>query len=903
MSRSKEFVSSLPKQYDAGAIEDRWYAHWEGAGLFRAEPGEGRRPFTIVIPPPNITGILHMGHALNNTLQDILVRYRRMTGRETLWLPGTDHAGIATQNVVEKELAKEGIRREDLGRDRFLERVWEWKEQYGRTIVKQLRKLGSSCDWSRERFTLDAGLSRAVREVFVRLYESGLIYRGRRLIHWCPRCHSALSDDEVEHEEIQGQLWHIRYPLKNARQSLVVATTRPETMLGDTAVAVHPQDDRYGKYIGSTVVLPVLGREIPVIADEMVDPAFGTGAVKVTPAHDPNDYECGLRHNLEEVIVIGPDGTMTEAAGKYAGLDRFRCRELLVRELEELKLLETTEAHVHAVGHCYRCQSVVEPTLTEQWFVRMRPLAELAFRATAEEKVRFHPARWEKVYLAWLENVRDWCISRQIWWGHRLPVWYCEDCAGVTVAREDPSRCGRCRSERIRQDEDVLDTWFSSALWPFSTLGWPEEAEDLRFFYPTDVLVTDRGIIYFWVARMVMMGLYFQEDVPFRDVYIHGTILDDQGRKMSKSLGNGIDPLEMIEAYGADAVRFTLTALTTEGQDIRLAPTRFELGRNFINKFWNASRFALMKLSEVEGGDEALPEEALAFEDRWILDRLAAASEAATAALEGFKYSELATVLREFTWHDLCDWYLEIVKDRLASSGETSRVAGRVLAAVLDVLLRLLHPILPFVTEEIWHLLARVAERRGLEARPAPARPDLIRAPWPRGLSGFRNAPVEGAMRLTQDVIRSIRNLRSKFNIPPRAEIAVLVSAADEAVRDAIADRLDLVRRLSGAGSVEVGVGLPKPAQAASEVMERLHVYVPLSGLMDFDLERRRLLKEREKKEAFLAKSTEKLRNAEYLKKAKPDVIERERALKTDLETQIAKLDELLASLAPSVEA
>ena len=901
MSQNPDLVKSLPRQYDPAAVEDRWYAYWEENRLFHAEPNTGRKPFTIVIPPPNITGILHMGHALNNTLQDVLIRFRRMQGREALWLPGTDHAGIATQNVVEKDLVRQDLHREDLGRDKFLERVWAWKEQYGGTIVRQLRKLGSSCDWERERFTMDEGLSRAVREVFVRLYEDELIYRGRRLINWCPRCHSALSDDEVEHEETEGHLWHVRYPVKGRRQSLVVATTRPETMLGDTAVAVHPEDDRYRKLVGATAVLPIMNREIPVIADGIVDPAFGTGAVKVTPAHDPNDYEVGLRHGLEEITVIGSDGTMTEAAGKYAGLDRFRCRELLVSELEDLNLLESVEDHTHAVGHCYRCHHVVEPYLTEQWFVRMKPLAERAIRAQRRGHVAFHPARWEKVYLAWLENVRDWCISRQIWWGHRLPVWYCEDCGAITVAREDPEACGKCGGKHLRQDEDVLDTWFSSSLWPFSTLGWPDETPLLDRYYPTSVLVTDRGIIYFWVARMVMMGLYFMEVAPFSDVYVHGTILDDQGRKMSKSLGNGIDPLQMIDQYGADAVRFTLAALTTEGQDIRLSPTRFEMGRNFINKLWNASRFVLISLAQTPGGEAPVPDEALAFEDRWILSRLSAAVEATTASLEELKYSDLAVGLREFTWHEACDWYLEIVKPRLRAGGEDARVASRVLAQVLDAMLRLLHPVAPFVSEEIWHLLGEVAPKRGL-AKAQPAARDLVRAPWPTPAPEHRDTAVEAEMALVQDVIRAVRNVRSKFRIPPKATVDTIVSAQDPSARRTLSGHERLLCELAGAKEVTLGVGVERPEGAASEVMGRLQVYVPLSGLMDVDLERRRLEKERGKKTEFLQKSANKLRNEQFLTKAKPEVVARERERKADLEEQIGKLDELLASLASGAE-
>ncbi|MHC4871171.1 MAG: valine--tRNA ligase [Planctomycetota bacterium] len=897
MSDTNQIVKNLPKQYDSASIEDKWYEYWENNKCFSAVSDADKKPYTIVIPPPNVTGILHMGHALNNTLQDILIRQNRMQGFESLWVPGTDHAGIATQNVVEKDLAKENLHREDIGREKFIEKVWKWKEEYGGTIVKQLRKLGNSCDWDRERFTLDEGLSRAVREVFVRLYEEGLIYRGKRLINWCARCHSALADDEVEHEDLAGNLWHIKYPLKGGRQQLVIATTRPETMLGDTAVAVHPEDSRYKKLIGETVVLPVVKREIPIIADEMVDPEFGTGCVKVTPAHDPNDYECGLRHELPQITVIGPDGTMTEDAEKYSGLDRFRCRELLIKELEEEGLLEKTEDHSHAVGHCYRCHNVVEPYLSEQWFVRMKPLAQRAIEATKNKDVEFHPGRWEKVYLSWLENVRDWCISRQIWWGHRLPVWYCDDCQAITVDRADPDKCSKCESANIHQDEDVLDTWFSSALWPFSTLGWPEETEDLKYFYPTSILITDRGIIYFWVARMVMMGLNFRDEVPFSDVYIHGTILDDQGRKMSKSLGNGIDPLEMIGSYGADAVRFTLTSLTTEGQDIKLAPTRFEMGRNFINKLWNASRFVLMNLADIESNNDEITAEMLSFEDKWILSRLNRTITDVDKLFAAYRYSDIAAVLREFSWNDVCAWYLEITKSRFKEGGDSSQVAARVLAYVLDAMLRMLHPVIPFITEEIWSLLNKIVPVRGLGADSGNAGENIINAAWPVITEGYIDEGVEKDMAMTQDVIRAIRNVRSKFNIPPKAELRAMVSADSDDAKAIIEGRKELIMRLAPASDLEFGIKLEKPGSAASEVMDNMQVFVPLSGLMDVSVEEKRLEKELKKKTDFLRKSNNKLQNQDFLSKAKPEVIQREKDLKNDLLEQIAKLEELLGSL------
>ncbi len=910
----KQLVDQIPKHYVASEVEEKWYSAWEHAGAFHSEPAEKRKPYTIVIPPPNVTGILHMGHALNNTLQDILIRAARMRGYETLWMPGTDHAGIATQNVVERALQQESRHREDLGREKFVERVWQWKAEYGSTIIQQLKKLGSSCDWERERFTMDEGLSRAVREVFVRLYHDGLIYRGRRLINWCVRCHTALADDEIEHEDTGGHLWHIKYPVKGKRRNLVVATTRPETMLGDTGVAVHPEDERYKSLIGSTIILPIMEREIPIVADEFVDPKFGTGVVKVTPAHDPNDYECGLRHELEQITVIGEDGKMTAEAGKYAGLDRFRCRERLVEELEELKLLERIDDHTHSVGHCYRCHSVIEPYLSEQWFVRMKPLAEKAIEATRAGEVRFHPARWERVYLSWLENVRDWCISRQIWWGHRIPVWYHKETGEIIVPRpgeDDPDRSGAYKPEEIERDPDVLDTWFSSALWPFSTMGWPEQTRELAYYYPTDTLVTDRGIIYFWVARMVMMGLQFMGKVPFSHVYIHGTILDEHGAKMSKSKGNGIDPLVMIqggsqerfgktfeyEGYGADAIRYTLCALTTEGQDIRLSPTRFEMGRNFINKVWNVSRFVLMNLAQIQDTGASLSMDDLHFEDRWILSRLACVSMEASEAIDNFKYSDYARAIYDFTWRDYCDWYVEMVKGRIRAGGNDAITAGRVLAWVLDQILRLLHPITPFFSEEVWSQLGKLAPRRGLTPEPEPASAFLMLADWPQPAEEMRVQEIEATMNRIQDVVRAIRNIRAKFNLPPknRVDVTICVSSAEYASQ--LSGRLDLVRSQAMADRIEVGTDLAKPPQAAAEILQGAQVYVPLSGLMDVEKEKKRVHKDLAKKEKALSSLNLKLQNQQFLDKAPGEIIEREEKRKEELSRQIHELQELARSL------
>lgn len=910
MSAEKKTID-MAKHYNPSEVEDKWYEAWEQAGCFSSQVDADKKPYTIVIPPPNVTGILHMGHALNNTLQDILVRTERMRGKNALWQPGTDHAGIATQNVVERALKKDGLHRDDLGREKFIKKVWEWKEEYGSSIVNQLKKLGSSCDWERERFTMDEGLSKAVRTVFVKLYEEGLIYKGRRLINWCPKDHTALADDEVEHEDKEGSLWHIRYPLKDSTRHLIVATTRPETMLGDTAIAVHPDDERYKDLVGQKVILPIIGREIPIVADDFVDPKFGTGCVKVTPAHDPNDYECGLRNDLEQIIVIGPEGKMTEEAGKYQGLDRFRCREKLIEELEEKKLLEKIDEHEHAVGHCYRCHTVIEPYLSEQWFVKMKPLAEKAIAANKNGDLKFHPQRWERVYLSWLENVRDWCISRQIWWGHRIPVWYCQDCEAEIVAEVDPTCCNKCNSENIKQEEDVLDTWFSSALWPFSTLGWPEQTEDLKHYYPTSTLVTDRGIIYFWVARMVMMGLHFMKDVPFKDVYIHGTILDEHGAKMSKSKGNGIDPLVMInggsqkrfgkeftsDGYGADAVRYTLAALTTEGQDIKLSPTRFEMGRNFINKVWNASRFVMMNLTEIEMDSSEVKASELQFEDRWILSRLNAVIEEMTERFDNFQFTELTKSIYDFTWRDYCDWYLEMVKPRIKEGGRSAMVAGRVLATVLDNILRLLHPIAPFFTEEVWAALGKICNARGLEQNPSTAGDFLIKESWPIVDDSLRDTEIEGTMKKVQEIVRAIRNIRAKFNIPHNDKVNVVISGATDDFVTSVECCLELIKSQAGLEEIELGINLEKPNLSAAEILEGAQIYVPLSGFMNVELEKKRVAKDLEVKEKSLSALNGKLRNDGFMAKAPADVVEREKARKLELTRQIEELNDLAKSL------
>ncbi|MDP3016627.1 MAG: valine--tRNA ligase, partial [Deltaproteobacteria bacterium] len=693
----------LDKSYDPHQVEEKWYRFWMEQQYFRADESSNSQAYSIVIPPPNVTGVLHIGHALNNTLQDILIRFKRMEGCSVLWMPGTDHAGIATQNVVERQLMEEGLDRHALGRDKFIERVWKWKEQSGGTIINQLKKLGASCDWSRERFTMDEGLSEAVREVFIHLYQEGLIYRGHYIINWCPRCQTALSDLEVEHHEISGKLYHLRYPFREGNHFVVVATTRPETVLGDTAVAVHPEDERYQGDIGRKVILPVLGREIPVIGDPYVDMEFGTGCLKITPAHDFNDFEIGLKHGLEQVKVIDEEGRMNEHAGPYQGLDRFVCRERIVEDFKQEGVLIKTEDYHHKVGHCYRCKTIVEPNLSLQWFVRTKPLAQPAIEAVRTGRTRIVPELWEKTYYEWMENIKDWCISRQIWWGHRIPAWYCEACGEVIVAKEEPRSCSKCGSNQLKQETDVLDTWFSSALWPFSTMGWPEETAELKVFYPTSVLVTGFDILFFWVARMMMMGLKFMGDVPFRDVYIHGLVRDEKGEKYSKTRGNVVDPLDLIDRFGADALRFTLAALTMPGSDLKLSESRTEGYRHFANKIWNASRFALMNLEALSPDAMAQthsPEE-FSLPDRWIRGRLNETIRSVRKALEEYKFNEACHILYQFIWHEFCDWYLEMTKLYLYREGDQKRqdLTRQTLLEVLDAILRLLHPFMPFITE------------------------------------------------------------------------------------------------------------------------------------------------------------------------------------------------------------
>jgi valyl-tRNA synthetase len=841
--------------------------------------------YSIVIPPPNVTGVLHMGHALNNTLQDILVRWKRMTGHEVLWMPGTDHAGIATQNVVEKQLAAEGKNRHELGRESFVERVWQWRAESGGQIINQLKRLGASCDWQRERFTMDEGLSKAVREVFVRLYDEGLIYRDNRLINWCPRCHTALSDLEVEHDEKKGHLWHLRYPVKGSERFLVVATTRPETMLGDTAVAVHPEDERYADLIGKTVVLPLLGREIPVVADEYVDKEFGTGVVKITPAHDFNDFEVGKRHGLERINILDESGVVNENGGPYRGMERYVARQKVVADLEAQGLLAKVDDHLNAVGECYRCKTVIEPYLSLQWYVKVGPLAEEAIRAVQDGRTRIVPAQWEKTYYEWMFNIKDWCISRQIWWGHRIPAWYCDDCGAITVAREDAVVCASCGSAAIRQETDVLDTWFSSALWPFSTMGWPEETLTLKKFYPTSCLVTGFDILFFWVARMMMMGLKFMGEVPFKEVYIHALVRDAQGQKMSKSKGNVIDPLSVIDEYGTDAFRFTLAAFAAQGRDIKLSTERIAGYKAFANKLWNAARFALMNLEEFDPEGVDLAQLELSLADRWILARLAEAAKETNAALADYKFNDAASTLYSFTWHEFCDWYIELVKDDLYGADPAVKArAQAVLYAVLEQLLRLLHPLMPFITEEIWHALPG--------ARPVAS---LMLAGYPTG----EGLPVdaEGArrMELIMDVIKAIRNIRGEMDVPPGKQIAAVLDCRSADSETILNTGEKYVRALARVGELVCGVGVARPEKAATQVAGDVEILLPLAGLIDVDAEVARLAKEIGKVEKDVELFEKKLGNEAFVAKAPPEVLEKDRG-------KLAEAKEKLGILQQSLE-
>ncbi|MFQ5795708.1 MAG: valine--tRNA ligase [Candidatus Bipolaricaulia bacterium] len=903
---------SLSKRYNPDQVEERWYQVWEARGYFKS-PG-GTEPFSIVIPPPNITGSLHMGHALNNTLQDIVIRYRQMDGFKAIWFPGTDHAGIATQNVVERELDEEGLTRHDLGREAFVKRVWAWKEQYGGVIRDQLKALGCSCDWDRERFTLDDGLSRAVVEVFVRLYEEGYIYRDDYIINWCPRCMTALSDIEVDHLEHDGKLYTIRYPLVGTPgvksedsdededgnaggepTHVSIATTRPETMLGDTGIAVHPEDDRYRELIGRHASLPLVGRELEIVGDEAVDPEFGTGVLKVTPAHDMTDFEIGRRHGFEPLTVMNLDGTMNDNAGKCRRLDRYACREKLVKDLEAAGYLERVEEYQHAIGHCQRCGTMVEPLISRQWFVEMAELAQPAIDVVRDGKIELIPDSWNKVYFDWMENIRDWVISRQLWWGHRIPAWYCDDCDEITVSREVPEGCSGCESHRIHQDEDVLDTWFSSALWPFTIMGWPEETEDLKEFYPTSLLITGHDILFFWVARMIMMGLHFMEEIPFREVLLTPLIKDETGQKMSKSKGNVIDPLEMKANYGMDALRFTLAASTSKGRGIRLSTHDIDGNRKFLNKIWNVSRFVLMNLGDSDGDSapEPGPEE-LRLEDRWIRSRLQRTIVAVRRALKQYDFNHAAAALYGFVWSDFCDWYVEMTKPRLYgyedvddASGRGRETAQAILYTTLVAILKLVHPFMPFITEEIWGQLPAVEEREE----------SIMIAPFPQEELGQVDPDVEARMETLQSVISSVRTIRSEMNVPPNAEVEVLIKVEDAGVKELVLENQVFFHELANARITELGPAVERPTKAPRKVLEGAEVFIPLEGLIDMDQERERLQRELASVKSDLDRSLKRLNNAEFLEKAPDEVIEKEKGKREEFLEKKERLEKNLEAL------
>jgi len=893
-------MKDIPPRYNPKDHEESIYSKWENSGLFHAEPDSSKKPFTIAIPPPNITGILHMGHALNSTLQDILIRWKRMQGYVSLWVPGTDHAGIATQNVVERSLREKGVTRQEIGRDKFVEEVWKWREQYGSTIIRQLKRLGSSCDWERIRFTMDNGLSEAVLEAFVQLYNKGLIYRGNYIINWCPRCQTALSDEEAPHQDVEGKLYYILYPFKEgiehrakSIEGVVVATTRPETMLGDVAVAVNPKDRRYKKFIGKKLILPIMEREIEIIADDFVDKKFGTGAVKVTPAHDPNDFEMAKRHALEPVRIMRPDGKMNENASRFNGMDRFEARKLIVAELEEKNLLIKIEKHDHAVGHCYRCHTVIEPYLSLQWFVKMKSLAEPAIEAVKSGKIKFYPKRWTKVYLNWMGNIRDWCISRQIWWGHRLPVYYCQKCDAVIVSKVVPEKCQKCGSSELKQDEDVLDTWFSSWLWPFSTLGWPEKTKDLEYFYPTSSLVTAPEILFFWVARMIMSGMEFKKDIPFSDVYIHGTVRDAAGKKMSKSLGNIIDPIEIIDGFGADALRFSIISITATGQDVFLSKEKFEIGRNFANKIWNASRFVLTNMGAPEHKGARAPEKTeLSIVDKWILSRLNRTIEGVTKALKNYKFNEAEALIYDFFWHDFCDWYVEMVKPQIMgqnAEGIGHRAEGKgqgaeeILIHVLENSLKLLHPFMPFVTEAIWQ---NIKERES-----------IMVSKWPEAEKHYIDKKIESDIELVKEAIVNIRNIRSDMNIPYSKKLTVNIVPLKAGIEPILSGSIEYIKNLAQLESLIIDPKFKKPKSSLSAVTESFNMFIPLEGVVDIAAEKARLAKKEDLLKQQLLFTEKRLKDKNFMGNAPEGVIKQEQEKAAKIQEQIDRLEETIKGL------
>lgn len=880
--------TNLNKTYDPKEFESRLYDEWMEKGYFASKPNKDKKPFTIMMPPPNITGQLHMGHALDHTLQDVLIRWKRMQGCETLWLPGTDHASIATEvKVVERIKKEEGKTKYELGRDEFMKRAWAWKEEFGGKIENQLKKLGDSCDWDRQRFTMDQGCNDAVKEFFIKLYEEGHIYRGHRIINWCPNCKTTLSDAEVEHEDQPGNFYHVKYFLKDSDQFLEVATTRPETMLGDSGIAVNPNDERYADIVGKTAILPLVGRELPIVADEYVDMEFGTGVVKMTPAHDPNDFEVGLRHNLEEINVMNEDGTMNDKCGKYAGMDRYECRKAIIDDLKEEGFLIKIKEHDHAVGTCYRCHTTIEPRLSEQWFVKMDKLAEPAIKILNDKELQFVPDKFDKTYLQWLENIRDWCISRQLWWGHQIPAYYCQECGEVVVAREMPEKCPKCGCTHFKQDEDVLDTWFSSALWPFSTLGWPNNTEELNYYYPTNVLVTGYDIIFFWVVRMAFAAMFCMNEKPFSHVLIHGLVRDSQGRKMSKSLGNGIDPLEIIDQFGADALRFTLITGNSPGNDMRFYMERVEFARNFANKLWNASRFVFMNWDEemMNGVTRSDVEANLTLADKWIISRANNIVKDVTHNMDKFELGMALQKAYDFTWSEYCDWYIEMVKPRLYGDDvEAKKAALYTLTYVLETILKLLHPFIPFITEEIFDHLPTA---NGM----------IIVSEWPEFKEEDDMAKEEAMMDVMMDGIRNVRNVRSEMNVPPSKKAKVIMVPSEDKL-EAVEAGKDYFKTLASASEVEVRAdeaGIPE--DAVSVVIDGVKIFIPLDELVDFEKELERLNKEKAKLEGEIKRVNGKLSNQGFLAKAPQKLVDEEKAKKEKFEEMMKSVEERLASI------
>lgn len=885
-------IENLEKNYDSSKVENRWYEFWEQNHLFAPSDDESKPAFSIVMPPPNVTGKLHMGHAMDETMQDILVRYKRLKGFSTLWVPGTDHAGIATQAKVENMLRDQGIMREEIGREAFLEHCWDWKNQYGNTITKQIRKLGASCDWERERFTMDEGCSKAVREAFVSLYEQGLIYQGNYIVNWCPHCQTTISDIEVEHEENQGALYYLNYPLEDGSGHLTIATTRPETMFGDTAVAVHPEDERFKDYIGKNVILPIINKAIPVIADDYVEREFGTGCVKITPSHDVNDFEMGQRHNLPHVVVMDDHGVMNENAGKYKGMERFECRKQVIEDLKGTEYFDHEEAYTNAVGHCYRCHTVIEPRVSKQWFVRMEPLAKPALQAVLDKEIEFVPDRFEKIYVGWLENIRDWCISRQLWWGHRIPVWYCQDCGEVICTREDPTVCPKCGSKHLEQDPDVLDTWFSSGLWPFEVMGWPDnDAKDLAKFYPTDVLVTGRDIIFFWVARMIFDALKMTDKRPFKDVLIHGLVLDQYGRKMSKSLGNGIDPLEEIEKYGADALRLTLITGVTPGNDVRYRSEKIEASRNFTNKLWNAARFVLMNLEDFDQTLGVSAPQSDDLIDQWIITRFYQIADKMSGELDRYDYGEAAKTIKDFIWNEFCDWYIELIKPRLYGkiSEESKKSAQAVAVWVLRETCVLLHPIMPFITEEIWQHLPHDGE-------------SIIVTNWPENTDNVNYIDAYNAIEFLMDLVKGIRSMRHDMGIATGKKSSLQIHCHNNIQKTVIETYDAQLKTLAYADDIQIldSVDVAEK-QSVSTVVQGAEVILPLKGVLDIKDELKRLDKEMDRLKSEVQRAEKKLANQGFVAKAPAEVIQAEKdkvvAYQLDLET-VAKRHELLESLA-----